>query len=230
LYCRRVGSSAPPGYFREVRVSAKVQPDYWVRPLVADFGEVDHDRPVRRTVEFVPHRKEDARVTEVTAGHPAFTAKLLGGQTPGEAQQVEITFHGRNLSASGVAETPIILRTNSTRRPVVSILAQVSFQSPVTVSPSAVVVGSDASGLVTRQVVVEGLRPLRVEEPASSSPEVQVTVAQESPTRWRLTLRLSDRTGKTGLNGNVRFTVRYDVESDSGGVREVVIPTHRLTP
>ncbi len=82
LLCRRVGSAAPPGYFQKLQVSAKVQPDYWVRPLILDLGEIDHDKPVVRTVALRPHLMPTVRIKIRVAAQLGGRGDEGGGPLP----------------------------------------------------------------------------------------------------------------------------------------------------
>ncbi|MBX9622663.1 MAG: DUF1573 domain-containing protein [Gemmataceae bacterium] len=227
LACRRAGSDAPPNVFRDLVVTAAVRPDYWVRPLTTDFGVVTADDPVARIIRLRPHRLPDVRVLDVTAQHPAFSARLLPDRSAEGDYQIEVVFTGRGLVQPGRVESPINIRTTSRLRPAVTALSRVYFRPPVTVSPREVVVGADARGEVSREMVVTGNAPIVVDAATADGP-VRVAVTRESPTRHRLTIHVPPVGGGGTPNGAVRFRVRP--EADPGEGREVVIPVYRLQP
>jgi hypothetical protein len=228
VYCRRAGSDAPPTLFQDLMVSAKVQPDYWVRPLMADFGEVDDDQPRTTIVRLRPHRMPSVAVEHIEPGHRAFAARVLDERTSEGDLQIELTFHGIALTQSGVVQAPLRIDTTSPKRPHVTILAKATFESPVVVEPDAVVIPSDAAGPVARDILVTGTKPLHLTGVASSHEKVTATAAQDSPTRWRIRLSVPGDLHETGLAAELRFRAVGAHSTTAREGRDVTIPIYRF--
>lgn len=229
LYCRRAGSSSSPGFFQSFTVTATVEPDYWVRPLILNFGEVDHDRPVRGTFLLRPNRMADVRVTKVRSRSAEVTGRVLDERTSEGDIQVEMTFDGRTLIGTSMIEVPVTLFTSSRHRPHVEVMARAYYRAPVSVEPTAVVVASDIHGRVERDIIVTGNRPIRVEGLLSPS-EIQVELISDSPNRWRVRAGFPAETARAGSNGEVLFEVRFldDNGTAAAEARKVAVPLHRL--
>jgi hypothetical protein len=230
LYCRRAGSSTPATTFRQVVVTATVEPDYWVRPLLLDFGEVPDGKSGTRVALLRPNRMKDVQVTRMTSSDPAFRGRLLDDRTPDGDLQVEFTFAAPGLTESRQVDSTLTIHTTSPRRPRIDVSARAYHQASVVSEPKAIVVGTDVAGEVVREVTVAGGRPIRVENCQSTSPQVRVAAVEESPTRWRVAVTLPSDTGRTGLNAEVRFEVRYQDATTAEEARVVAVPVHRLRP
>lgn len=228
LFCRRAGSSNAPGFFQDLVIAADVQPDYWVRPLIVDFGEIDHGGPVTRVVKLRPHRLQDVQITQVEASNPSFTARLLGDRTEEGDLQVEIGFSGRNLTASNSLSASVTFHTTSSKRKSIVVLAKASFRSPVSVEPSAIVIPRNISGEVVREVTIKLDRPGRIELGQSMSPRVHATVTEGADNRHRVQVKFLSETGQSGLSTELRCTVRFADATVAGEAWTVVVPLHRL--
>ena len=146
LYCRRAGSKAPPTLHRRVRISAEVDPDFWVRPMRTDFGRVGGGPITRRQVRVRPNRVGAIKFEDFKSSHPAFEARALKELTADGDSLLEITFDPSKLSRSEAIEAVITMKTGTPASRETRLLARVDYISPLTVSPSAIVIGSDVRG------------------------------------------------------------------------------------
>lgn len=221
LYCRKAGSTAPPTLHRRIQLSAQVDPDYWVRPLLADFGRVLGQQTVIRQVRVRPNRMPDVQVIGFKSSHPAFGATVLKDRTTDGDLVIEIAFDGRTMSRSEPIGAIITVTTSSPHRREFRLLARVTYESPLSVSPSALVVGSDIQGAITREITIRATS--RVEVTTGSPPlglELSAVSTRPDGTEWRVVVRVP----AAARNDAVKFVV-----TGLGDPREVTVPMHRFT-
>jgi hypothetical protein len=222
LYCRKAGSTAPPTLHRRIQLSARVDPDYWVRPLMTDFGRALGQQTVTRQVRVRPNRKQDLQLMEFKSSHPAFGASVRKDRNADGDLVIDITFDGRKMTRSEPVGAVITVTTSSPHRPEFRLLARVAYESPLSVSPSAIVVGSDIQGVVTREIAVRATSRVDVTTTGSPSSGLEVSAVPSGPdgTEWRIVVRVP----ATALNDTVKFVV-----TGLGDPLVVTVPVHRFT-
>ncbi|WP_390891118.1 DUF1573 domain-containing protein [Gemmata palustris] len=229
LYCRPAGSTSPPSFFQELAVTARVQPDYWVRPLVVDFGVIESDAPVIKVFKLRPNRKPDIRIREVTSSHPAFTVRVLDARSDEGDLQVEVRFCGRSLTNSGVVETPLQVVTDSMNRPSVRVLARAVFRSPITVEPDSLVIASNVIGPVEREIVVVGGKPFGIDGVTPTGAMMTAIAEQQSDRRWTIRVTVPPAKGQ-GFRAEVRFRTTLSADPGTNETRDLIVPVFRLAP
>jgi hypothetical protein len=84
--------------FKTLQVVANVVTDYWVRPTVVDFGLVQNNHPVSRTVRIRPNYLPDVRILGVKTYDPAFSARPIDSPAGSTDLLVDVTFSTTALS------------------------------------------------------------------------------------------------------------------------------------
>lgn len=224
LFCRKAGSSSPPYLLARLQVSAKVDPDYVVRPLVIDFGTVSGDSAESREVRIRPNRIPAVSVLDCKCSHPAFRATATTRSSTECDEIVEVTFNGRGLTKSAKLETPIVVETSSSRRPQFRILARVSFRSELEIEPAAIVVGSDVTGEVTREIEIQTALAVEVTNAtATGGIKVATMPVHSDGKRWRLSVAIPE-VRYSDLDQEVAFVVKGLARE-----RNIVVPVYRFS-
>ncbi len=230
LYFRSSSRADAAVYFRLIRVTADVQPDYRVRPTLIDFGTIDHLDPITRTVRLRPEELSDVKIARLSTSHGALTARRVD-MLPGEIDQaIEITFSGRSLWKSGSIETTASIETTSPRNPITHVLTRARFVAPVEVEPTSIVVNSATSGTVGREIQIDAARPVRIK--ALRSSDSSVSLAGVGPAAGRSLRILATIAGdpRHAINAEASIELEPVLRTAATGARTVTIPIHRLAP
>lgn len=224
LFCRKAGSTAAPSFFTRLQVSALVDPDYWVKPVVLNFGKVQGSRLVTQEVRVRPRRMPSMQILEIKSTHPAFRGGAVRRQRETGDYVVEITFDGRGQTRSEIIAAPITIKTSSPNRPHVRLLAHTVFESLLEIEPQAIVVSSDTKGVIVKDIILRGGSPLGVSEVRDGScVKVTAEPADAERRRWKLRVQIPE-IGSADLSDQVRFTV-----TGLGEMRDLTVPVHRFS-
>jgi hypothetical protein len=214
--------------WKSITVTSAVVTDYRLHPPFLDFGSVDHQKPITRTVWMEPNRVPDVEIAGAESGHPAFAVQLPSSQPKGPNRAVEVTFNPVAVSRNGPISTVLTVRTTSQRVPLTRVLLQASIESPVEVTPTAIVVGADIVGAVEREILIRARRPVRVDARCPDPHVLLPFLAGQYELEHRLRLSVPENDNGSDLNTKVEIDIGTDTD---GGVPQswtFTVPVHRL--
>ncbi|MFO0811222.1 MAG: DUF1573 domain-containing protein [Gemmataceae bacterium] len=194
-------------------VRATVSQDYWVRPTLIDFGEVEYASPQTRTVVLRPNALPDARITRVEGGCPGLSTRLDAATEPGKDSKVELVFDSTAHRTDTPLSTTLRLHTNTSRLPVTEVLVRAIPKPAVMVEPQIIVVGSGESGSVERSVTVRTHLPATLKVTESRGVNTLVK-SQNTPGTSHLITVTVPEAGNAMLDALVKITV--DVVTGQG--------------
>ncbi len=226
LFYRGPGQPIPA--YKSVLVESQVMADYWVRPLVVDFGRIDDVQPVTRTVRLRPNRVTDIQIIKVETTHSALSARQIEAPAGTNELHVELTFSPTSLWRSGSVSSVVCLHTTSTHVPTTNVLVRAEFVAPVEVEPAAIVIGADVVGRVEREIQVSAHTVVRITEATCPHPGVRLLPSTDAAREHRIRVIFPDVEGSTGLNTEVRLAIEAATAGGVAETRALVVPMHRL--
>jgi hypothetical protein len=148
----------------ELRLTANSRPDIVFNPGQVTFDTVPRGQTPTAVVDVEYAGKMDWQVGEVTTSKEApFEAAVKQSyRNPGKVgYQVKVTL--KPDAAPGPFKDFVYLKTNDPNAPLVPVLVVGSVQSPLTVSPEVLSLGTvKTAEALTRRVVLRGNKPFRV--------------------------------------------------------------------
>ena len=200
--------------FEEVRlwVQANARNDFALTPDTLAFGRVKRTSTPSVSVRLTFHGQPDARVTEVksetTYVRPA--CRELS-RTPAEVVY-ELSASLRPDTPVGRWYTDVWLRTNLADLPQVRVPLTVEVESPLTVSPEAVNLGTvRVNGSSERRIILRGVKPFQVTRFEGTDPHLTARASTSGAREVHvLTVQL-----KGARPGDLARTLR--VHTDLGG-------------
>jgi len=147
----------------ELRVTAQSRADLVFNPGQIQFGVVNAGAGASQTVDLEYAGGRELSVTDVVVNNIPVEAKITElYRKPGQiGYQVRATL--KATAPSGSFKDFIHLKTNDPAMPLVSLLAEGTVQSAMSMSPAALSLGNVGPGdLLTRRVVVRGAQPFSI--------------------------------------------------------------------
>jgi hypothetical protein len=153
----------------ELRVSATSRPDIVFNPGEVNFGTVVRGGAPSQTIDVEYAGALDWRVSEAAAKDMPLDVSLKElYRRPGQVgYQIRVTL--KPDAPPGPIKGDVFLKTNDPASPMVAILVEANVQSPLTVSPATLVLGTVKVGdTLTRRVVVRGSRSFLIRSAQST--------------------------------------------------------------
>ncbi len=204
-------------------------PDYRIRPTLIDFGTVNHLNAVSRTIRLRPEALADVAIVRLFCTQEAFSARRIDSPAEDRDLYVEVTFSGRSLWKSGAIEAITSIETTSAGSPITQVLARARFVAPVEVEPASIVVGSDSTGPIEREIRIDAARPVRIVALRSSDPAIRlVAIGPVEGRTLRIKSTISGEDSRRTINAEVVVDLASTLVTDTTEARTVKIPIHRL--
>lgn len=131
------------------RILVSPQPSYRIDPQsrFVDFGDISDGGSVARRIVLIPIFDSNVRIQSAFVTGSCFRAVVCEG-----GREVDITFEAKTGRA-GNASAFVTLKTNSNSQPTTIVFVRGRCHTNITVEPNALVVSSDTTGLVVRDIV-----------------------------------------------------------------------------
>ena len=192
-------------FYAEVQLhtSVYIRSDVVFTPGSAEFGTVDEGQKVEKKVAVSYAGRDDWKILEVKSTNPHVSAVAVetsraGGQV---AYNLQVRLDGE--AAAGYLDDHLILVTNDQTSPQIPLALEGQVQPSVTISPESLFMGVVQPGeKVTKQLIVRGKRPFRVESVTCKDPSFHADVPAESETTAKtlhvipVTFEAGDSVGK----------------------------------
>jgi hypothetical protein len=193
--------------FDEVRlyVQANGRTDFTVAPDVLTFGQVKRGLESAASVTVTFHGHTGAQITKAL-GESNYVQPVVVEKRRSDHEVVyEVTAKLRGDTPVGRWFTDVWLTTNVSSLPKIRVPLTVEIESPLTVSPPALGLGTVKPGEdILRRVIVRGVRPFRITSIKGGDESVEVKAfAEEARDVHVLTIRL-----KPTKVGVVDYTLR----------------------
>jgi hypothetical protein len=210
---------------KHLRVHAHAIQKYELSPRSIDFGVVTARRPVMKALRF-RSLHAGVGVESVESSHPAFSVDATAMTAPDE-REIRITFDPGKVSGNGVLTSVVSLRANSRRSPECTIMVQARVDNLLDVEPRAIVVSSQADGVVRSDLVLSSSQPCRVVSVAATPAGVAVSPKQTAVGQeHRLEVLVPDSRG-AAFTGEIRLQISIEGDTTSSETSVVTVPVHR---
>jgi hypothetical protein len=202
--------------FEEVRlwVQANTRNDFNLTPDTLSFGHIKRGTAPGSSVSITFYGNSEAKILSVQA-ESNYVVPTITEAKRGEAEVV-YTLNTKLRSDTPVGKwfTDVWVKTNLTTMPQVRVPLTVEIESPLTISPSVVTLGTlKVDGESERRVILRGVQPFRVTRVKGGDDSLTVkTNTAEAREVHVLTIRL-----KPSKSGTVDRTLRVvtDLKEDN---------------
>jgi hypothetical protein len=210
-------------------LETNVVADYVVRPNLIDLGTVDGATgPVTRTVHLRPVGKPDIIITNIESDHPGVTARQIPSPRGNDDLFVEITCVWPEVIPSTAVSATVRLHTTSAKMPVTEIIVQAFAQSRLTVTPCAVVIGTDEHGAVMKVIDVISTVPVRLSRAVSTESAVTLQWVPGKSRRHSIEVYLPKETANRPVNATIDLLIETPNADGKPAIRTVSVPLHRI--
>jgi hypothetical protein len=232
----------------ELALTARVDPDYLVRPTFLDFGKVgDEDGSITKLVRMRPYKLSDVMVTSAKSTNSAFIIKqvafadlptelrtsAIGADPDTEAARdiyFLVTYNNAPVAANTIDETLLELKTNSNAVPVALIPAKADRSPRLTATPSALVVASASTGDVELSLALEAQSDCIVTAATATDPRIRLltSLPTEKARRHKLLFLFADASPRTPMLARINTSIT--LANRPGEDAHLTIPAYRIYP
>lgn len=153
-------------FYTEVRlrVDGYIRSDMVFHPGSIDFGSINQGEPASKSTQILYAGRADWDIVDIRSNVPwLLPSKKLNSRGSGRADY-EMTITVREDAPTGFFQNEIVVITNDTKRPQVPFQVSGRVESPLSISPQAIAMGSLKLGQsVEKMLVLKGARPFKVE-------------------------------------------------------------------
>lgn len=214
-----------------LRVSATMLPDYRVIPLSLDFGNVDalSATSTTRTIDVTPLANQKVTVQQVRAAADFLSARLLPSPANDKTQRIEVTLDTTHFVNSRRFDGNVIITTNSEQRPTVVVRVHGEYVAPATAVPDAVIIASDETGDVQRELVVSTSQPSHIQSVTVPTNDIraQFDAGPSGAMEHRIALTVASQ--EKDVNAQVQINLKLYPNGAESVVRTLSVPVHRFS-
>jgi hypothetical protein len=202
--------------FEEVRLSvqANSRDDIAYSPETLNFGKVKwgSSAAANMTVTFLGNSQ--TQILEATSDSNYLSPNFKEAHRDGGEVAYQIIGHMRLDAPTGKWYSDIWLRTNNPAMPRLRIPVTIEIESPLTISPTTVILGQLKTGTqADRKVIVRGVKPFRIVSIDGTDGQLRVQESNaEAKTVHVLTVSLYPSAA-----GQLNRTVRIRTDHEAGG-------------
>ena len=225
-------SQAGQTNFVKLEVRANIIPDFRISPRELDFGSISGIavKEVRRTLRVEPVALLDLAIHEVSCSNPRLRARLLPRAADDSAYEIEVTLDVSDLNESRSVGGTLILATTSERLPKANVRVLGEYNAAAEAEPGMIVVGSNVSGEVVRELRVTTCQAGTIRAVRSTA-EGRLSIEEHesgSVGREHL-LRIHILPCKfEPLDCEVEVDVEIQTEDNTSVLRTLRVPVHRF--
>ena len=189
--------------YAEVRVKVRgyVRSDVVVFPGRIELGSVVAEDGAEQKVQILYAGRNDWEIVDVKTSNPDFEVELNPTHRGGGRVNYDLMFRIKKGASEGYINDQLILVTNDRKRSTVPVMVEATVVPSISVTPTSLQLGTVHPGqLVTKQLVVRGKSPFRIEkvvcESGDKSFQFQLGDAERKLHLIPLTYTASDKPGK----------------------------------
>jgi len=152
-------------FYSEVRlrVDGYIRSDIVFHPGELEFGTIDRGESVSKSVRVLYAGRDDWQLVELRSNVPWLVPNKKRVRDGGGQIEYELTVAVREDAPQGMFQNEIVLLTNDSKRPEVPLTVTGKVDSPLTISPQAIALGSLKPGQeVKKTLVIKGAQPFRI--------------------------------------------------------------------
>jgi hypothetical protein len=165
-------------FYSEVRlrVDGYIRKDMVFDPGALEFGRVKQGNGVAKTTKVHYAGRKDWQIVDVQANRP-WLIPAVGESTRGSGRATyEITVTVREDAPVGFFQDEVVVITNDRSMPRVPLRVSGQVESPLTISPQAIAMGSLKPGQrVSQKMIVLGQEPFVIESITADGWEIEYT-------------------------------------------------------
>ncbi len=198
-------------YYAEVQLhtSVHIRSDVVFTPGSVQFGTVDEGEPVERQVAVNYAGRNDWQIQQVKSANANVSAVAIQTSRSNGQVAYKLVVRLNGAAPAGYLDDHLILVTNDQGSPQIPLALEGLVQPSVTISPESLFMGVLQPGQkVTKQLIVSGKKPFRVESVTCQDPAFHVQVPAESEATAK-TLHVIPVTFEAGDSvGKILATIR----------------------
>jgi hypothetical protein len=200
----------------QLRVDGYIRRDVVFNPGQIEFGQVDHGSPITKTVAVAYAGRDSWAIADVKSSLPFVNVQRREiSRGPGRVNyELDVTVSDE--APVGFCQDNLILMTNDTNMPQIPLLMTADITSPVSVTPSSLMIGDVKPGeVIEKRLVIKAKAPFKVSEVRCEGFDCQVEGGEEGKALQVVTVRLVPRAdGAARVNGNVPLVITTDLSGD----------------
>ncbi|MFK8110717.1 MAG: DUF1573 domain-containing protein [Rubripirellula sp.] len=153
-------------FYSEVRlrVDGYIRSDMVFHPGAVEFGQLQQGEPVTKKSTVYYAGREAWEIVDIQSNRPWLIPSFVATVREGGRVNYEINVTVREDAPTGFFQDELVVITNDRTMPRVPLRITGSVESPLSISPQAIAVGSLKPGQsVTRQLVLLGKKPFKVD-------------------------------------------------------------------
>lgn len=211
-------------------VHANVLTDYWVHPLLIDFGELTENTPKTRQVTVRPNRATDLSITRIEVADPIIQARQVAPTSDSHDLVVELSLVPQSHRRHGAVSVPVRIFTSSPRNPVATILVQAQISPWVEVDPAAIVLVDGSASPRTQELRFRCKVPIRIKSATASDSAITCKIIKQidhEPELVSLTIPVGNAPAP---NSTVKIEIEQIEGSLPGHTSSIVVPVLRVPP
>lgn len=214
-----------------LRVSATMLPDYRVTPLSFDLGNVDalSTTSTTRTIDVTPLANQQVTVQQVRAASDFLSTRLLPSRENDKTQRIEVTLDTSHFVNSRRFDGNVIITTNSEQRPTVVVRVYGEYVAPATAVPDAVIIASDETGDVQRELVVFTSQPSRIQSVTAPTSDIRARFDPDASAVMEHRIALAVASQDKDVNAQVHIDLKLYPNGAESVVRTLSVPVHRFS-
>lgn len=169
-------------YYREVqlRVDGYIRSDMVFHPGAIEFGTVDQGESVSKTSKLMYAGRSDWKVLEIKSNRPWLMPRVEQTLRGNGRVDYDVTVDLREDAPTGFFQDELIVVTNDRSMPRVPLPVSGNVESPLSISPQAIALGSLKPGEAVKQrIIVRGQQPFLIESISCEGWDVDYEAASE---------------------------------------------------
>ncbi|MEM6469953.1 MAG: DUF1573 domain-containing protein [Planctomycetota bacterium] len=157
-----------------LRVDGYIRSDMVFHPGTISFGKIDRGDAVTGSTKVYYAGRTDWDIVDVRSNVPWLIPERKLIERKGSRAQFELTVTVREDAPEGVFQNEIILVTNDNKRPNVPFQVSGNVDSPLSIAPQAIALGSLKPGQkVEQRLVIKGASPFTIDSLTAEGWDVQ---------------------------------------------------------
>lgn len=196
-----------------LRVDGYIRQDIVFHPGSVEFGNVRQGEVAEKTVAIAYAGRDDWRIVDIENTVPYVNASLKQTSRGGQRVSYGLTVELTDEAPVGYVQQELVLVTNDRAMPRVPVRLSGQIEAGLTISPSAVAVGSVKPGeTVSQRLVVRGQQPFLIQDIACEGWNVDFDAPETAKSTHLLTVRMT----ATNQPGEFRGPIVITTDGDTG--------------